>query len=237
MDGQWIHRYTEYCNTSGLLHPDSPAVDPVPQNPYLAFSASKPVRMFDRLQAYFEKKVPLTAEQLQIMESLFICKRMQKGEFLQRAGEVAQYAAFVAVGCLRSYTIDAKGKEHIIEFAPENWWLSDAHSMRTSTPSLYFMDALEPTDVLLIEGPSYEKMLQLIPGIARSYQVDLQTQAAVRNRRIASSLSATARERYLDFLNTYPSLALRIPQHMIASYLGLTPETVSRVRRQLSRNK
>ncbi len=95
------------------------------------------------------------------------------------------------------------------------------------------MDALEPSDVLLIDVYSFEKLLQQVPAVAKSYQLDLNTQASAKNKRIIASLSATAEERYLDFIKTYPSLAQRVPQHMIASYLGLTPETISRIRKQL----
>jgi CRP-like cAMP-binding protein len=187
------------------------------------------IAMFDKLQA----KIQLTPADVKLMKELFIPRHLNKGEFLQRAGEVSQYGAFVASGCLRSYIIDDKGKEHIIQFAPENWWMSDITSAAQKIPSLYFIEAIEPTDLLMTDLPSYQLLLQQIPEIARSYQIGLQNQAAAKNQRIAASLSASAEERYVDFMKMYPSLALRVPQHMIASYLGITPETLSRVRKQL----
>src|SRR4051812_32068440 len=105
--------------------------------------------MFEKLRIYLENRAKLTEEQYDFIRTLFIPKKMRKGEFLLRAGEVAQYGAFVTEGCLRSYVIDEKGKEHIVQFAPENWWLSDYNSARNNVPSIYFMDAIEPSQVLV----------------------------------------------------------------------------------------
>lgn len=169
------------------------------------------------------------------MRPFFLQRRLAATEFLQRGGEVARYAAFVASGCLRSYVIDGKGKEHIVQFAPETWWLADSNSMRTGTPSAYFVDAIEDSELLLIDGPSHEKIVDAVPGYAASFRTGLQRHAAAKDQRIVSSLSASAEERYLEFLSTYPSMAQRVPQWMLASYLGVSPETVSRIRKQLSR--
>jgi CRP/FNR family transcriptional regulator, anaerobic regulatory protein len=191
--------------------------------------------MFDKLRTYFEQSITLTDEQFALMQQCYIPRKMKRGEFLMRAGEVAQYGAFVARGCLRSYHIDEKGKEHILQFAPENWWISDMGSLLNQEPSLYFIDAVEDSDALLVDVPSLHNLIERIPQFAEHYRLGLQKHAAAKNRRIISSMSATAEERYQEFLQTYPSIALRVPQHMLASYLGITPETLSRVRKQLSR--
>ena len=166
---------------------------------------------------------------------MFLHRRLEAGEFLQRAGEVTRYAAFVATGCLRNYVIDAKGKEHIVQFAPETWWLADSTSLNNRTPSLYFIDAIEDSDVLMIDGPSHLALVEHVPGYGAAFRTGLQRHAAAKDQRIVSSLSASAEERYLEFLRVYPSIALRVPQAMLASYLGMTPETVSRIRKNLSR--
>ena len=148
---------------------------------------------------------------------------------------MSTHAAFVATGCLRSYVIDAKGKEHIVQFAPENWWLPDTISLMSGTPSQYFIDAVEDSSLLLIDPPSHQRIIERVPGYAASFRTGLQRHAAAKDQRIVSSLSASAEERYQEFLRTYPSIALRVPQWMLASYLGVSPETLSRVRKSLSR--
>jgi CRP-like cAMP-binding protein len=193
--------------------------------------------MFDTLLAYFQQRVTLTADEISMLESAFIPMHLEKGEFLLREGEIAKWGAFVAKGCLRSYVIDNKGKEHIIQFAPENWWLSDTNSMLQKTPTLFFMDALEPTDLLLLDVPSHQKLIQSIPGYAASFQAGFQKHAASKDRRIIATLTADAEERFQNFLDVYPTIAQRVPQHMLASYLGVTPETLSRIRKKWSAKK
>jgi CRP-like cAMP-binding protein len=148
---------------------------------------------------------------------------------------VATHGAFVASGCLRSYVIEAKGKEHIVQFAPETWWLADARSLASGAPSQYFVDAIEPTELLLICPASHERIVANVPPYASAFQTGLQRHAAAKDQRIASALATSAEERYVQFLETYPSIALRVPQFMLASYLGVSPETLSRIRKNLSR--
>ena len=188
--------------------------------------------MFTVLYSFLAQRMQLTTEQFDFIQTLFIPKQYAKGEFLIREGEVAKYGAFVAKGCLRSYVVDNKGKEHIVQFAPETWWLTDINSIMHGVPSLYFMDALEPSDVLLIDAPSHKRLMEEIPGFANAFFAGQQKHTASKDKRIINSLTATAEERYQNFLQTYPSIAQRIPQHMLASYLGITAETLSRIRKR-----
>lgn len=189
---------------------------------------------FDVLRAYLESRAAFTEQELAFVRSVFLAQSLRSGEFLQRGGEVARYAAFVAKGCLRSYVIDAKGKEHIVLFAPETWWLADNTSLTARSPSQYFIEAIEDSDLLLIDPASHEKLVEHIPGYAAAFRWGLQKHAAVKDQRIVKSLSTSSEERYLDFLKIYPSIATRVPQWMLASYLGVSPETVSRIRKNLS---
>lgn len=189
---------------------------------------------FEVLRKYLEDRASYTDEELALLRELFVPKSLRAGEFLQRSGEVARYGAFVASGCLRTYVIDDKGKEHIVGFAPENWWVADNTSMTSGTPSQYYMDAIEDSEVLLIDQPSHERIIKSVPSYAFSLRKGVTKHAAAKDKRIVNSLSATAEERYLDFLKTYPSIAARIPQWMLASYLGVSPETVSRIRKNLA---
>jgi len=196
---------------------------------------SIPTSAFDVLRAYLAARAAFSDRDVEQVRSAFLFRRLPAGEFLQRAGDITRYAAFVASGCLRNYVIDSKGKEHIVQFAPETWWLADATSLSARTPSLYFIDAIEDSEVLLIDGPSHQKLVDDVSGYAAAFRTGLQRHAAAKDQRIVSSLSAPAEERYLEFLRVYPSIALRVPQSMLASYLGMTPETVSRIRKNLSR--
>jgi CRP-like cAMP-binding protein len=190
---------------------------------------------FGVLRAYLQARASLTAEELDFIGTKFVPKSLVAHECLQRAGDVAQYAAFVAKGCLRSYVIGSDGREHIVQFAPETWWLADNVSLSSGTPSQYFVDAIEDSDLLLIDMRSHETIVERIPGYAAAFRRGLQRHAAAKDERIVSSLSEPAQQRYLDFLETYRSIATRVPQRMLASYLGVTPETVSRIRRKLAR--
>ena len=190
---------------------------------------------FDTLRAYLEPRASFTEDEFAFLRTVFVSKPLAAGAFLQRAGDVARHAAFVASGCLRSYVIDAKGKEHIVQFAPETWWLADTESLAGGVPTRFFFEAIEDSTLLLIDGPSHQRVVERVPGYGAAMRTGLQRHAAAKDHRIVSALSATAEERYLAFLATYPSIARRVPQKMLASYLGVSPETLSRVRHKLSR--
>jgi CRP-like cAMP-binding protein len=190
---------------------------------------------FGVLRAYLQARASFTTEELNFIKTMFVPESLVARAFLQRAGAVAKYSAFVAEGCLRKYVIDAGGKEHIVQFAPETWWLADSASLTNGTPSQYFIDAVEDSELLLLDPPSHEALVERVPGYSTAFRKGLQRHAAARDARIVSSLSASAEERYMDFLKTYPSIATRVPQRMLASYLGVSPETISRIRRKLAR--
>ena len=187
--------------------------------------------MFDTLFKYLEKHLPLSPGDIDIIHSSFIPKNLLKGEFLLREGDPLKYGAFVSKGFLRSYIIDNKGKEHIIQFAPENWWISDKGASAEGKASC-FIDAIEDSEILLIDQTGHSKMLEKVAAYSTSFQAGMQKRSVAKDKRIVHSLIADAEERYNDFLQTYPSIAQRVPQHMLASYLGIAPETLSRVRRK-----
>lgn len=190
---------------------------------------------FETFRAYLEARGAFSEEDFVFLRTTFLHRRLRSGECLQRGGDVARYAAFVASGCLRSYVIDAKGKEHIVRFAPETWWLGDSESAEKGTPSQYFFEAIEDADLLLIDAPSHQRVVDNVPGYGAAMRTGIQRHSAAKDQRIVSALSASAEERYLAFLSTYPSIVRRVPQRMLASYLGVSPETLSRIRKNLSR--
>jgi CRP-like cAMP-binding protein len=193
-----------------------------------------PSHAFGVLRTYLAARAAFTEEDFGLIRAAVSFKRLSAGELLQRAGDVARHLTFVATGCLRSYVIDAKGKEHIVQFAPESWWVADATSLETGAPSAYFVDAIEESEVLSIDAPSHQRLVDTIAAFSKAFRTGLHRHVAAKNQRLESTLSAPAEERYLEFLKTYPSIAGRVPQSMLASYLGITPETVSRIRRNLA---
>ena len=193
--------------------------------------------MFGTLYEYLERAHPLSTEDKDIIHDVFIPKKLLKGEFLLREGDLLKYGAFVCKGFLRSYVIDNKGKEHIIQFAPENWWISDKGAGAEGTKASCFIDAIEDSDILLIDQAGHFKMLEKVPAYSASFQAGMQKRSQAKDKRIIHSLTADAEERYNDFLQTYPTIAQRVSQNMLASYLGIAPETLSRVRRKTMRKK
>jgi CRP-like cAMP-binding protein len=173
----------------------------------------------------------LSAEQIAFIKALWIPRQFQKGQFFQRAGEVTTHGGFVVRGCFRTYLIDARGSESIVHFSPERSFIGDITSAVTAQPTPYAVDAIEPSVLLAIDHASFNRMLDQIPAIARGYRLGLERSQGAQHRRIAMSLSASAEERYEDFIARHPALAARVPQRMLASYLGITPETLSRIRR------
>ena len=189
---------------------------------------------FHRLRTYLERRATFTEEEFAFLEPLFLPRMLRAGEFLQRAGEAVTHGAFVATGCLRKYILDAKGKEHIVQFAPENWWVGEGPGAASGTLAEYSIDAVEDSTVLLFDAASHQRAIQHIPAYAAGFRDGLQRHAMAKEQRIANALSASAEDRYEEFLKQYPSIALRVPQFMLASYLGVSPETLSRIRKNRS---
>jgi len=159
----------------------------------------------------------------------------EKGVFLLRQGEKCTYSFFVQRGLLRQYHIDSKGKEHIVQFAPENWFMTDRESVYFNQPSRYFIQALEYTETLQFDEALLLQLSRENPSFVALNTRLLHNHIRHLQQRITQLQSATAKERYLDFIGLYPDLLLRVPQILIASYLGITPESLSRVRKEMAR--
>jgi CRP-like cAMP-binding protein len=192
------------------------------------------VRAFDPLRTYLESKGPFTKKDLDFLEGLFVPRTLRPGEFLQRAGEPVEHAAFVATGLLRSYVIDAKGEELVLSFAPATWWLGDRTFLTSGTVCECFIDSIGRSELLVFDQASHQKMVECVPVFAAAFRAAFQKSSAAKDRRIIDAMSLSAEERYLGFLKTYPTIVARVPQRMLASYLGVSAETLSRVRKHLS---
>lgn len=197
----------------------------------------KPALMFELFFAKVNEKVTLTKEEEVLCTTFFIPKKLRKKQYLVQDGDHAKYLAFVEKGILRSYSVNDKGSEHILQFAFEGWWISDMYSFITGEPTAVNIDALEDCELLLLTKTAHDQMLERVPKLERFFRVLLQNNVIQGQRRMLSSLSHTAEEKYLQLTEACPSIPQRVPQHMMASFLGITPETLSRLRKQLSLRK
>ena len=179
----------------------------------------------------------LTDEEFTLATTFFIPKKVRKKQYLLQAGDICKAIAFVSNGCLRSYTVDDKGEEHIVQFAIDGWWISDLQSMLTSQSATMNIDALEDSQVLLLERASQEKLCRALPQVEHFFRLLLEGNYNAARMRISDLISSSAEGRYLHFLKTYPDIVQRVPQSQIASYLGITPQSLSRIRKELAEKK
>ncbi|CAM4119638.1 Crp/Fnr family transcriptional regulator [Zobellia roscoffensis] len=163
-----------------------------------------------------------------------VAKTIKKDTFLLRKNERCEYTFFVEKGLLRQYSIDEKGKEHVIAFAPENWFVTDRESSYFNAPSAYYIQALEDSQVVLLDERFIQQLSAKMPSFTDFNNKLLHNHIRHLQKRVNSLLSASAEERYLQFVKMYPDIMLRVPQTMVASYLGITPESLSRVRKGLA---
>jgi CRP-like cAMP-binding protein len=190
--------------------------------------------MLSIFKDYLQKKVAITDEQFGLISDKLKIKIFEKGEMILMKGEVSSHVYFVLDGLLRSYSIDSKGKTHIIQFAPEQWWLSERNGILFNEESEFFLDAIENTKAIILPKDFITESAKIVPCMYELNSTMLNNAIRFMQKRINMLLSATAEERYLNFIKLYPNLTLRVPQWMIASYLGITPESLSRVRKDLA---
>ena len=193
--------------------------------------------MFEVLAQSIKEKISITEEEFEFTKTLFIPKKLRKRQYLLQDGDVCKYTAFVEKGMLRTFTIDEKGNQPILQFSMEGWWVADLYSFLTNEPSLYNIDALEDCELLLITKPSWDLLLEKVPAFERFFRILIQNSLIATQRRLMGSMSESAEEKYTKLINNFPDCIERVPQHMIASYLGITRETLSRVRSQLATRK
>jgi len=193
--------------------------------------------MFELLSQSIEEKISISKEEFDFCKTLFIPKKLRKKQYLLQEGDVCRYTAFVEKGMLRTFTVDEKGNEPILQFSMEGWWIADLYSFLTEEPSIYNIEALEECELLLITKENWEILLAKVPAFERYFRLLIQNNLIATQRRLMSSLSESAEEKYTKLINNFPGCIQRVPQHMIASYLGITPETLSRIRAQMAARK
>jgi len=190
--------------------------------------------MYEMFFQKFNETIPLTNEEQHLISTFLTPKKLRKKQYVLQEGDVCKYIAYVEKGALRAYTISEKGDEHIIQFALEGWLIADLYSFLTGEPATYNIDALEEAELVLISKSSYVELLKKLPKFETYIRVQLTSAYIAMQRRLTSIISFSFEARYSYFNQLYPNIVSRMRQHMIASYMGLTAETLSRVRRRLA---
>lgn len=190
--------------------------------------------MLDRIRQNIANYATLTDPQFDYFASLLRRRHLEKLEPLLVPGDVCAFEGFVETGCLRVYCTDRGGSDHVLYFAPEDSWVADVGSFSAQTPAELGINALESTDVWLIDKNSKEKLYDRVPAFERVFRIMTQTALVALQQRLIASMHQTADQRYLEFREIYPGLENRVPQYQIAAYLGICPEFLSKIRRRLA---
>ncbi|MDP3557187.1 MAG: Crp/Fnr family transcriptional regulator [Bacteroidota bacterium] len=182
---------------------------------------------------YFEKLLPLNEEEKFIVEDIFKERRIKRKQFILQEGDVCNQNTFIIEGCFRTYTVDDKGKEHNLQFAVENWWIGDIGSFHSEKPSKLYIEAIENSIILQCKKEDQIKLFVKYPKFDRIFRVLAENAMVSMQNRILQNISSTAEERYLDFVQRHPHFFNRISNVQIASYLGVTPEFLSAIRKKI----
>lgn len=192
---------------------------------------------YQNFRNHLSKILGVPIDNLDFCTSHYEIKEVKKNEIILREGEISDCTFFVEKGLLRMYSIDKAGKEHVIQFAPENWIISDTTSQLLNEKSRFYIEAIEDSTVVVTREGFFESLSKIYPDVAEKNQRLMFNHIKNLQNRVNALISTTAEERYMDFLKKYPNLMLRAPQWMVASYLGITPESLSRVRKELAKKK
>jgi CRP-like cAMP-binding protein len=190
--------------------------------------------MYELFFGEFNKKIALTPEEQDLIKKYLTPKKLRKKQYLLQEGDVCKFIAFVEKGALRQYSLDENGNERIIQFALEGWTISDLYSFLTGETATYHIDALEDSELVLISKAAHEELLQKVAKYETYTRLKITGAYIAMQKRLTSIISSPLEERYSSFIALYPDIVQRVPQHMIASYMGLQPETLSRIRRRIS---
>jgi CRP-like cAMP-binding protein len=193
--------------------------------------------MFKVFFSHVLAKVSLSEDEKEAVKTFFVPKQLRRKQYLLQQGDVCIYMSFVEKGLLRTYNVDDKGDEHMNLFAWEGWWTSDISSFFSGEKAVYNIDAIEDSELLMITHEDFEKMTLKIPAMDRYFRMLFQNSLVTKERRLVSATSYTAEEKYVQLLELNPEIIQRVPQILIASYLGLAPATLSRVRKNLASRK
>lgn len=193
--------------------------------------------MHENLLAYINKypSTPLTSEEEALIVAAFQPTRIRKKQYFLQEEEICKYVGFIIKGAMRQYSVDEKGVEHMVQLYLENYWVSDRESAVMLTPSKYYIDAWEETELLRITVADMLELIEKIPSFGKMTRQMDQRSFIVSQRRVNSTITYSAEKRYEEFAENHPQFLQRFPQHLIASFLGITKETLSRIRKQVKK--
>lgn len=190
----------------------------------------------ESLISYFGHFLTLTDEESQVVRMSFSERRVKRGQYILQEGDVCTRNTFVVEGCFRMYMLDYDGKEHNLQFAIENWWIGDISSFHSEEPSRFFIEAIEDSIILQIRKEDQLRLFVDYPKFNRIFRVFTENELVSYQKRVIQNISSTAEERYIDFINRFPDFSNRISNVQIASFLGITPEYLSTIRKKLSKS-
>lgn len=188
--------------------------------------------MYAPLLAHISRRVTLDEAETALLTPFFEPRHLKRKELFLRQGDVARYEAYLIKGCMQAFYTDEADKQHVVRFALDDWWVSDIVSFNNQTPSLYTIEAVEDCDLLVYSKAGKEALLTQIPKLEKFFRIRYQTALMALQRRITDQMSRSADERYAELMAKFPQLEQRLPQHVIASYLGITPQHLSRIKRR-----
>ncbi len=186
-----------------------------------------------RLIEYINRYVNLTQIENNLLLENTIHRKYLKGQYIVQQGDICRFESFVIKGCLKTFYVDNEGQEHVVLFAIENWWTADLGSFLTQKPADYNVQCIEDTEVIQFSSDKMELLYQEIPKLERFFRIIIQKAFVASEKRIVRNFSLPAKERYIEFKKTYPQIEQRVPQYLIASYLGITKEFLSKIRGQI----
>lgn len=182
---------------------------------------------------HIRQNIEISDDDSTLIQDSFVRKVLQKKEFLLYKGDISARMSYIEKGCLRSYYLDEDANEHILHFGIEGWWINDLYSYLTETPAQHFIQAIEPSEILQIHRDVLEKLYKRVPPLERFFRIKMQNAYVATQQRTINSMSQSAKDRYLEFCRKYRAIEQRVPQYMIAAYLGITPEHLSTIRKNL----
>jgi CRP-like cAMP-binding protein len=192
-----------------------------------------PKSHFSSLVKHLENRAQLTEEQMDAILDQIEVVHLKKREVFLKAGEVCKYEGYINRGCIRVFFTDHKAHEHVVQLAFEDWWIADLMSFFTGLPANYSIEALEETELFLLERSKADHLFKSVPPFETIFRILLQSAYVSLQKRVIANMSQSAEERYLELTRKYPQMELRVAQHHIASYLGITPEALSRIRKNI----
>lgn len=191
--------------------------------------------MFSAIDLFVSRYITLTEEEREFFHSLLKHRKVRKKNFLLQEGEICDFEVYILKGCTKTYYLDKEGVETILLFAVEDWWVSDLSSFAERKPSNMFIETVEDCEVLSIDYANKSLLFQRIPTFERLFRLLVQRSLGVLQQRFYAAVTQTAEERYLAFLEKYPQIVQRVPQHQIARYIGVSPEFLSKVRSNMQK--